>query len=74
MHFALAVPLTPLDVVPPLVSVGVMWWQMYWRRRAHLGIQVEAGNDLMAVHSHTHPTDLLLRNRNPCLVKLKTII
>ena len=28
---------------------------------AHLGVQVEAGNDLMADHSHTHhPADLLL--------------
>ena len=30
--------------------------------RAHLGIQVEAGNDIMADHSHTHPADLLLTN------------
>ena len=30
--------------------------------RAHLGIQVEAGNDLTADHSHTHPADLLLTN------------
>ena len=28
--------------------------------RAHLGIQVEAGNDLTADHSHTRPADLLL--------------
>ena len=28
----------------------------------HLGVQVEAGNDLMANHSHTHPADLLLIN------------
>ena len=32
------------------------------RHRAHLGIQVEAGNDLTADHSHTHPADLLLTN------------
>ena len=31
----------------------------YW---AHLGIQVEAGNDLTAGHSHTRPADLLLTN------------
>ena len=30
--------------------------------RAHLGIQVEAGNDPTADHSHTHPADLLLTN------------
>ena len=30
--------------------------------RAHLGIQVELGNDLTADHSHTHPADLLLTN------------
>ena len=30
--------------------------------RAHLGVQVEAGNDLTADHSHTHPADLLLTN------------
>ena len=30
--------------------------------QAHLGIQVEAGNDLTADHSHTHPADLLLAN------------
>ena len=30
--------------------------------RAHLGIQVEAGNDLTADHSHTRPADLLLTN------------
>eukprot|EP00731_Ephydatia_muelleri_P027927 Em0019g800a len=30
--------------------------------RAHLGIQVEAGNDLTADHCHTHPADLLLTN------------
>ena len=30
--------------------------------RAHLGIQVEAGNDPTANHSHTHPADLLLTN------------
>ena len=30
--------------------------------RAHLGIQVEAGNDLTANHNHTHPADLLLTN------------
>ena len=28
----------------------------------HLGVQVEAGNDLTADHSHTHPADLLLTN------------
>ena len=28
----------------------------------HLGVQVEAGNDLMAYHSHTRPADLLLTN------------
>ena len=30
--------------------------------RAHLGIQVEAGNDLTADHSYTHPANLLLTN------------
>ena len=30
--------------------------------RAHHGVQVEAGNDLMADHSNTHPADLLLTN------------
>ena len=30
--------------------------------QAHLGIQVEAGNDLTANHSHTRPADLLLTN------------
>ena len=30
--------------------------------RGHLRVQVEAGNDLMADHSHTHPADLLLIN------------
>eukprot|EP00731_Ephydatia_muelleri_P022960 Em0015g543a len=30
--------------------------------RAHLGVQVEAGNDLTADHSHTRPADLLLTN------------
>ena len=30
--------------------------------RAHLGIQVEGGNDFTANHSHTHPADLLLTN------------
>ena len=30
--------------------------------QAHLGVQVEAGNDLTADHSHTHPADLLLTN------------
>ena len=29
---------------------------------AHLGVQVEASNDLMADHSHTHPADFLLTN------------
>ena len=28
--------------------------------RPHLGVQVEAGNDLTADHNHTHPADLLL--------------
>ena len=31
-------------------------------QRAHLGVQVEAGNDLTADHSHTRPADLLLTN------------
>ena len=53
VHFALTRPLTPLDIMPSLVSVELM---------AHLGIQVEAGNDLTADHSHTHPADLLLTN------------
>ncbi|KAL5499501.1 hypothetical protein EMCRGX_G010935 [Ephydatia muelleri] len=30
--------------------------------RAHLGVQVEAGNDLTADHSHTRPADVLLTN------------
>ncbi|KAL5473587.1 hypothetical protein EMCRGX_G028089 [Ephydatia muelleri] len=30
--------------------------------RAHLGVQVEAGNDLTADHGHTRPADLLLTN------------
>ena len=28
----------------------------------HLSVQVEASNDLMTNHSHTHPADLLLTN------------
>ncbi|KAL5509573.1 hypothetical protein EMCRGX_G004965 [Ephydatia muelleri] len=59
------------DIMPPLVSVAVMWWYdttpfvMFWLKHAtgpHLGIQVEAGNDPTADHSHTHPADLLLTN------------
>ena len=34
--------------------------------RAHLGVQVEAGNDLNADHSHTGPADLLLTNWATC--------
>ena len=30
--------------------------------QAHFGMQVEAGNDLTADHSHTRPADLLLTN------------
>ena len=30
--------------------------------RAHLSVQVEAGSDLTADHSHTRPADLLLTN------------
>eukprot|EP00731_Ephydatia_muelleri_P004695 Em0002g871a len=34
--------------------------------RAHLGVQVEAGNDLNADHSHNGPADLLLTNWATC--------
>ena len=55
MHFALTTPLTLLDIMPSLVSVGVMLW--------HDTIPIlEAGNDLTADHSHTRPADLLLTN------------
>ena len=59
VHFALAIPLTLLDIMPSLVSVrgdgggdvlaqhntlrGVLAETYHW---AHLGVQVEAGNNL----------------------------
>ena len=67
----LAVPLALWDITPSLVKRGgdVVVRHNTLRdvlaetcHRAHLGIQVEAGNDLKAVHSHTHPIDLLLTN------------
>ena len=60
--------LTLWDIMPPLVSVVVMWWYdttpfvMLWLKHATGPIQVEAGNDPTADHSHTHPADLLLTN------------
>ena len=60
-------PLTLLDIIPSLVSVGVIVVARHNTlrdvlaercHRAHLGVQVEAGNDLTADHSHTHPADL----------------
>ena len=60
--------LTLWDIMPPLVSVAVMWWYdttpfvMFWLKHATGPIQVEAGNDPTADHSHTHPADLLLTN------------
>ena len=38
--------------------------------RAHLGIQVEAGNDPTADHSHTHPADLIPLWKRECLQDL----
>ena len=68
VQFVLVMPLTLLDIMPSLVSMGVMLWHdtcdilAKTGHRAHLGVQVEAGNDLMANHSHTYPADLLLTN------------
>ena len=67
MHFALTMFLTHLDIMPSLVGVGVMMWHdtipfvMFWLKHA-TGPILEAGNDLTADHSHTHPADLLLTN------------
>ena len=67
MHFALAMPLTHAttckrggDVVAQHNTLHHVLAETC--NRAHLGVQVEAGNDLTADHSHTHPTDLLLTN------------
>ena len=70
MHFALAMPLTLWDIMPPLVSMAVMWWYdttpfvMFWLKQAPGPSWRPSGSwqYLTADHSHTSPADLLLTN------------
>ncbi|KAL5469200.1 hypothetical protein EMCRGX_G030423 [Ephydatia muelleri] len=60
------------DIMPPLVSVAVMWWYdttpfvMFWLKHATGPILASKWKLAMTpqpiIYSHTHPADLLLTN------------
>ena len=71
MHCALAVHLItsatmqlPASMVgiwsPAIIGLGTAWWRpVVW---AHIGVEVEVGNNLSRDHSKTRPADVLLPN------------
>ena len=72
VHFALAMPLTLRDIMPPLVSVVVMRWYdttpfvMFWLKHATRPILASKWRLAMTsqpiIATCTHPADLLLTN------------